>query len=231
MSIDLGAKVLNGGNIPRASSGTSLPLNGIDNELFLLTTTNTIYYWKAGAWVATAGGGGGGNVSTAGLTVNQIPLANGATSITDSIIKQSGTLIQVAGNLSVLTNQFTFGRLRSIGTIPTIVAGAGLGVGGSALVVAGSTDCRGQFTITFDPVAVVPPNTGLATILFNTAYANSPKFVIIHCISSSGTYNTTIPTIHIPIASIGTTGFGIETGSVTTSLTNQTLTFTYLVVE
>lgn len=175
MSIDLGAKVLNGGNIPRASSGTSLPLTGINNELFLLTTTNTIYYWKAGAWVATAGGGGTGNVTTSGLLVNFIPKATTANNIESSSLKEIGSVLSYGGTLVSFPNKFSAGTIYGISSAASISPGVGLGPTGTAIISGNST--RGLITLNFDPVTVVD-NTSVATVSFSTVYTSSPVILL-----------------------------------------------------
>jgi len=55
--IQIGKWVINSGTVPKISSGTALPVSGVDNEVFVKTNTNIIYNWNGGAWHATGGGG------------------------------------------------------------------------------------------------------------------------------------------------------------------------------
>lgn len=81
MSIGIGNSIINGGQVPKISSGTSLPTTGNAYELFLNTGTGIMYYYNGSAWAALSGGGSS-YIFQAGLTnTSGVITANTATGI------------------------------------------------------------------------------------------------------------------------------------------------------
>ena len=85
MGIEIGNSIINGGEVPKMSSGAALPATGVNNEVFLNTATSVVYVWQSGAWSAYGGSSAGGVTATpSALTSGKIPKATGAANIQDS---------------------------------------------------------------------------------------------------------------------------------------------------
>jgi hypothetical protein len=160
-----------------------------------------------------------------GMTINTIPLATSEGNLEDSLMSQSGFNINVNGGLAVNTI-VSANKLIGTGSAPTISTVAGQTT--AASIVAGSTDMRGQLSITFD---LIPgANTVQANVLFNAAYAAAPKLVLVWPATSLTTSNGGTVVYVLP-ADIATTGFAIRTGSTLGGLALATINFYYLVIQ
>lgn len=93
--VQYNSSVLNGGQVPRIRSGVSLPATGIDNELFVNTGNSKLYYYADGFNLFSSGVTGSG-------TVNQIAKFTASDAIGDSIMREVGTAINIAGYVQLL---------------------------------------------------------------------------------------------------------------------------------
>ncbi len=93
MNFGFESSVLNGGQVPRMRSGPALPASGINNEIFIDTGANTMYFYN-GAWVSVGAPAG---TITGGGTNNYLPKFTGATTIGNSVVYEDAGRIAIGG--------------------------------------------------------------------------------------------------------------------------------------
>jgi hypothetical protein len=93
MNFGFESSVLNGGQVPRMRSGAVLPASGINNEIFIDTGANTMYFYN-GAWVSVGAPAG---TITGGGTANYLPKFTGAATIGNSVVYENGGKIALGG--------------------------------------------------------------------------------------------------------------------------------------